>query len=64
MSVVIPEVGSPPKNRANALDDFVGMFRKRGVEKTKEVGRLHLPRIIPGNPQVVEVSTPTVGIWG
>ena len=50
------------KNHANALDNFVGMFRRRGVGETGEVGRLHLPRIIPGNPQVVEVSASTSGI--
>ena len=37
------------------MNVFVGMFRRRGVGETAETGRLHLPRIIPGNPQIVEV---------
>ena len=64
MSVVTPEVLSPPKKHANALDDFVGMFRRRGVGEMGEVGRLHHPRIIRGNAKVVEVSTSTNGNRG
>lgn len=50
---------SPLLDHVNARDDFVGMFRRRGVKETGETGRLHLPRVIPGNPQVVEVRSPT-----
>lgn len=31
-----------------------GITRKRGIGSFVEAGRLHLPRILPGNPQVVE----------
>lgn len=37
---------------------LAGIFRRRGVGETVEAGKLHLPRIIPGNPQIVEVCTP------
>jgi hypothetical protein len=64
LSVVTAGVLAPFPVHVTSCDDFVGMFRRRGVGETGETGKLHLPRIIPGNPQVVEVGTPTADIWG
>lgn len=49
---------SPPPIMETPITVLVGIFRRRGIGDPTETGRLHLPRIIPGNPQVVEVRVP------
>lgn len=48
---------SPLMILGTAITVFVGMFRRRGIGNAVETGRLHVPKIIPGNPQIVEVRT-------
>lgn len=41
---------------------IVGVVRQRGFGQLRETGGLHLPRILPGNPQAVEVHIPMAGV--
>lgn len=49
---------SPSSIAGTLVTVLSGMFRRRGVGGPMETGRLHPPRILPGNPQVVEVRAP------
>ena len=54
---------SPPPDHRNVIMVLVGILRQRGIGSSMESGRLPAPRVIQGNPQIVEVSLKTNSAW-